>query len=272
MPELPEVETVLHGLKPHLEGATIQDVIVRQARLRWPVPPDLKHCLIQQRIGTLVRRGKYLLMPVGTGTLIMHLGMSGSLRLVLRDTSPGLHDHVDIVFSDTHLLRYTDPRRFGAILWTDDEAMQHRLLSSLGPEPLEPGFNAEYLHHSIKNRRIAIKSYIMDSHVVVGVGNIYAAEALFLAKIHPAMPAGQLSETACMQLVQSIQLVLQQAIQQGGTTIKDFVSSSGKPGYFTQQLNVYGRAGLPCNQCSLPLQSIKLGQRTTVFCPHCQYC
>lgn len=270
MPELPEVETVLHGLKPQLEGAIIQDVIVRHHQLRWPIEPNLKNILLHQTIGSLSRRAKYLLMPVDKGTLILHLGMSGSLGIVSLNTPLKSHDHVDIVFSDTHLLRYTDPRRFGAILWTEKGPNTHPLLSLLGPEPLETNFNAVYLSKVIKNRKVAIKSLIMNSHVVVGIGNIYAAEALFLANIHPATPSGQLNKKDCDRLVKAIQFVLSLAIKQGGTTLKDFVNSEGKPGYFKQALQVYGRSGLECNHCKTILQSIKLGQRSTVFCPACQ--
>ena len=271
MPELPEVETVLYGLKPHLEGAVIQDVIVREQQLRWPIPDDLKTRLTHQTIGILSRRAKYLIIPMPSGSLIVHLGMSGSLRIVTKATALKRHDHVDIIFSDTHLLRYNDPRRFGAILWNDtSDACAHPLLQSLGPEPLESHFTAGYLKQAAMNRRIAIKSLIMNNRVVVGIGNIYAAEALFLAKIHPTTPAGALTETDCRRLVEAIQQVLCQAIRQGGTSLKDFVNSEGKPGYFANELQVYGRAKLPCTQCKTPLQSITLGQRGTVFCANCQ--
>ena len=271
MPELPEVETVLSGLKPHLEGAVIQEVVVRQAQLRWPVPRHLNDHLMKQTIGHMSRRGKYLLIPISNkGTLIVHLGMSGSLQIVTKTTLPKHHDHLDLVFSATHLLRYTDPRRFGAVLWTDAKPDTHPLLKSLGPEPLSADFTAQYFLHAAKNRRIAIKSFIMDSHVVVGIGNIYAAEALHLAKIHPETPAGSLDEAACVHLVESIQQILRLAIKQGGTTVKDFLNSEGKPGYFVQELQVYGRAGLACKCCKTLLQSMKLAQRSTVFCPNCQ--
>lgn len=270
MPELPEVETTMQGLKPYLEGRTIEAVVLRQTQLRWPIPALLEQHLVQRTIGSLSRRAKYLLIPVHPGTLIIHLGMSGSLQIVTRDTAPRRHDHVDIIFSATHLLRYTDPRRFGAILWTDDAVNLHPLLKSLGPEPLGPDFTADYLKRAAANRRIAIKSLIMDSHVVVGVGNIYAAEALFLANIHPLSRAGLLTKQHCLRLVEAIQFVLRRAIKQGGTTLKDFVNSEGKPGYFAQELQVYGRGGLPCRQCATALVSIKLAQRSTVFCKQCQ--
>ena len=270
MPELPEVETVMHGLAPQIEGAVIQDVVVRHHQLRWPIPLNLKNCLNGEEVISLTRRGKYLLMNFDKGTLIMHLGMSGSLRIVTNMTPVGRHDHIDIIFSPKKILRYNDPRRFGAMLWTDNDPYQHPLLSSLGVEPLKPDFNHEYLKQRAMNRRIAIKPFIMDSHVVVGIGNIYAAEALFLASIHPAMPAGLLTTKQCHRLVDSIQDTLQSAIIQGGTTLKDFVNIEGKPGYFTQKLNVYGRAGLPCINCQTTLKCVKFGQRNTVFCEYCQ--
>jgi formamidopyrimidine-DNA glycosylase len=270
MPELPEVETVMCGLKPHLEGAIIQDVVVRHPHLRWPIPTSLKSNLNQQQISQLSRRGKYLLIAVNAGTLIIHLGMSGSLRIVTNLILPRRHDHVDIVFSDQKILRYHDPRRFGAVLWTEEDPFQHKLLASLGVEPLEKNFTPEYIKQKALGRRIAVKSFIMDSHIVVGVGNIYAAEALFLANIHPSTPSGVLTLLQCEQLVEAIQHVLQFAINQGGTTLKDFVNSEGKPGYFAQKLNVYGRAGLPCLKCQTTLKHLKLGQRSTVFCERCQ--
>lgn len=272
MPELPEVETVLRGLTPQLEGATIQDVIIRHHQLRWPIPTHLKTLLSQQKILSLSRRGKYLLIQVTTGTLIIHLGMSGSLRLLSLDTPPTRHDHVDIILSTHQRLRYNDPRRFGAILWTEGNPLNHPLLKSMGIEPLDIHFTGEYLKQKALNRSSAIKPFIMNSQIVTGIGNIYAAEALFLAKIHPAIPAGQLTQHQCEQLVDAIKQILKKAIQQGGTTLKDFVNSEGKPGYFSQKLHVYGRAGLPCSTCGTPLRSIQLGQRSTVFCEQCQPC
>ena len=270
MPELPEVETVMCGLKPHLEGAVVQEVVLRHHQLRWPIPLNLKNCIHHQQVRSLTRRGKYLLMQFDSGTLIMHLGMSGSLRIVTNTTPLGRHDHVDIIFSPQKILRYTDPRRFGALLWTEDDPGQHALLKSLGVEPLSPDFTHQYLKMRSMNRKIAIKPFIMDSHVVVGVGNIYAAESLFLAGIHPATPAGLLTSVQCERLVASIQQTLHSAIRQGGTTLKDFVNIEGKPGYFAQQLSVYGREGLPCVACQTILKGLKFGQRNTVFCEHCQ--
>lgn len=270
MPELPEVETIMRGLIPHLKNTVIVDVIVRQAKLRWPISPTLKKHLIQQRVLKLSRRGKYLLLQVTNGTLILHLGMSGRLQILSKITPPTRHDHVDIFFGDSYLLRYNDPRRFGAILWTETDPLQHSLLQSLGIEPLSDHFTGDYLKKRSENRRVAIKSFIMNSHVVTGIGNIYAAEALFLAKIHPLMPAEALTDAQYNQLVDAIKVILQAAIHQGGTTIKDFINSEGKPGYFTQQLRVYGRGGKPCLICHASLQTMQLGQRSTVFCESCQ--
>lgn len=270
MPELPEVETVLRGLKPHLLNTRIQGVIVRTSKLRWAIPANLSECLIDQQIMDLSRRAKYLLVRFASGTLIIHLGMSGRLCLLTSHTAAQAHDHVDILLDTGALLRYTDPRRFGAILWTVDPPLQHSLLHVLGPEPLEADFTAQYLKHRAAKRSLAVKSFIMDGKIVVGVGNIYAAEALFTAQIHPLTPAGQVSDQQWQRLVTAIREVLEAAVRQGGTTLKDFVDSAGKPGYFTQQLQVYGRAGLPCRTCNRILASLRFGQRSTVFCEYCQ--
>ena len=270
MPELPEIETILRGLSPQITGSVISDVIIRRPQLRWPIPINLPQCLVHQEVKQLSRRGKYLLIHVTTGTLIFHLGMSGSIRILERPTPPTAHDHVDIIFSDNRLLRYNDPRRFGAILWTNEDFSSHPLLQSMGIEPLDTHFTGQYLMKYCHNRRTAIKSLIMNSQVVTGIGNIYAAEALFIAHIHPATPAGLLSEHQCTQLVTAIKQILKSAIAQGGTTLKDFINSEGKPGYFAQSLHVYGRTNQPCTSCGKPLQLMQLGQRSTVFCPHCQ--
>ncbi|MDF1828173.1 MAG: bifunctional DNA-formamidopyrimidine glycosylase/DNA-(apurinic or apyrimidinic site) lyase [Legionellaceae bacterium] len=272
MPELPEVETVMRGLVPHLNGVIIHDVVVRCPKLRWPIPSDLNTKLNQQTIINLSRRGKYLLMQLSNGTLIIHLGMSGSLRLFsLNPTNPPkAHDHLDLVLSNHMLLRYNDPRRFGAILWTEDNPHQHKLLKTMGIEPFDINFTGAYLKHLALKRRTPIKSFIMNNKIVVGVGNIYAAEALFLAGIHPLTPSNLLTTQQCDQLASSIKTILSQAISNGGTTLKDFINSEGKPGYFSQKLHVYGRAGLPCTVCQSALESIKLGQRSTVFCATCQ--
>lgn len=270
MPELPEVETVVRGLQPHLTRKIIQNVIVRCEQLRWPIPSNLKRVLKQQRINCISRRGKYLLMHFDSGTLIIHLGMSGKLCLLTEPQSLKAHDHVDIIFSDQLILRYTDPRRFGAILWTTEPPLQHFLLEKLGPEPLESGFTAEYLYQTTRARRAAIKMVIMNHHIVVGVGNIYATEVLFLASIHPATPANQIALEQCQLLVKLIKQVLKNAIKKGGTTLKDFVNSAGRPGYFSQQLKMYGQEGKPCVNCSSIVRSMLLGQRSSAFCPSCQ--
>jgi formamidopyrimidine-DNA glycosylase len=270
MPELPEVETVKCGLKPHIENKTIQDVTVRHSQLRWPIPADLKNQLTGQLVIKITRRGKYLLLQVTSGTLIIHLGMSGSLRVITQNLLPTRHDHVDIVLSDKTIIRYNDPRRFGAILWTANDPFTHPLLQAIGIEPLDEHFTGHYLQQKALKRHAPIKSFLMNSKMVAGIGNIYAAEALFLAKIHPMMPAHALTITECDNLVHAIKQILHNAIESGGTTLKDFVNSEGKPGYFSQNLQVYGRAKLPCKICATLLESFQLGQRSTVFCGHCQ--
>jgi formamidopyrimidine-DNA glycosylase len=270
VPELPEVETTCRGLAPHLLGRTVTAVTVRNPRLRWPIPADLPQQLQGHRLQTLERRGKYLLFGFAHGCLIGHLGMSGSMRILQEPRAVAKHDHVDIQFGPQVLLRYTDPRRFGALLWTAGAPAEHDLLASLGPEPLTDTFDAAYLFARSRQRTQAIKTFIMDSHVVVGVGNIYANEALFRAGIRPTKAAGQVSLRAYEQLVADIKTVLAQAIAQGGTTLRDFTGGDGKPGYFRQTLAVYGRGGQPCISCGKVLKEIKLGQRATVYCTRCQ--
>lgn len=271
MPELPEVETTLRGISAHVLHIPITRVNVRNPHLRWPVPANLSSQLADQQFTQLQRRAKYLLLSTHEGgTLIIHLGMSGSLRIVPDTTPYEKHDHVEIQFANHQALRLKDPRRFGAVLWTDESTEQHPLLSHLGPEPLSDTFNAQYLYQVSRKRNLSIKQFIMDSKIVVGVGNIYANEALFASRIHPKRAAGRISLKRYEKLVVEIKKVLQQAIAQGGTTLKDFVSASGKPGYFKQELSVYGRAGLPCNQCQKPLTEIRINNRSTVYCSHCQ--
>lgn len=271
MPELPEVETTLRGIKPHLEQQEIRYITVRHSQLRWPIPADIAVKLSGQKITQLRRRGKYLLLTLSCGTLILHLGMSGRLKILQEPAPPPQkHDHVDIGFANGVLLRFTDPRRFGAILWYGGDPSQHALLKNLGPEPLERNFSGQYLWQLARSRKLPIKSFIMDAKVVVGVGNIYANEALFLAGIHPLAPAASLSLAQYHELVATIKTVLRQAIKQGGTTLKDFYNSEGKPGYFATQLTVYGREGLPCLRCKTLLQSLRIAQRSTVYCPQCQ--
>jgi formamidopyrimidine-DNA glycosylase len=270
MPELPEVETTCRGIAPHIVGQTVKQVIIRQPRLRWLVPESLGPALTGLCIQTVSRRAKYLLFTTGAGTMLVHLGMSGSLRILSTGQGAGKHDHIDFIFNDDTVLRFNDPRRFGAVLWTTAPAAEHQLLRNLGPEPLLDGFNGELLYALSRNRKMPVKSFIMDSHIVVGVGNIYANEALFMAGILPARQAGKISLARYQKLADCIRVILQNAIQQGGTTLRDFVNEAGKPGYFQQQLRVYGRAGLPCMQCQQPLKEIRPANRSTVFCGNCQ--
>ena len=269
MPELPEVETTRQGIEPHLQGQRVERVIVRHHGLRWPVPDDLDVRLSGQHILRVERRAKYLLIRAESGTLLCHLGMSGSLRMVEAATPAEKHEHVDVVLASGQALRYTDPRRFGCMLWVP-EGEQHPLLEKLGPEPLSDDFNAAALQARAKGRQVAIKPFIMDNAVVVGVGNIYASEVLFAAGIDPRKPAGKVSQAKLALLVDEIKQVLARAIEQGGTTLKDFVGGDGKPGYFQQELMVYGRAGQPCPKCGTGLREIKLGQRSSVYCGICQ--
>jgi formamidopyrimidine-DNA glycosylase len=269
MPELPEVETTLRGISPHVLGRRISGVIVRQSSLRWPIPNELTSILLRRQLLDIHRRGKYLLFKFTHGHMLIHLGMSGSLRVVSPEESVKKHDHVDIIFSDV-CLRYHDPRRFGAVLWTGDDIESHKLLAHLGPEPLTDDFSSEYLFRQSRKRTKDIKAFIMDSHVVVGVGNIYANEALFSAGIRPSKAAGKVTAKQYMMLVGEIKTVLKRSIAQGGTTLKDFVGGDGKPGYFVQQLNVYGRKGQPCVTCAKPLKEIRQSQRSSVYCTQCQ--
>jgi formamidopyrimidine-DNA glycosylase len=270
MPELPEVETTRRGLSPHLCDRRVASVHVRDGRMRWPVPADLNVLLAGRRIDAVDRRGKYLLIRMDRGCLIAHLGMSGSLRMVAPESPPRKHDHIDIVLQDGGCLRFHDPRRFGCLLWTEEDPLRHALLSELGLEPLEEGFSGDYLHDVSRNRETPVKHLIMDSRVVVGVGNIYANEALFRAGIRPRRAAGRISSGRYDRLAESIKQALAEAIAQGGTTLRDFVNASGKPGYFQQVLKVYGREGQACSTCAGLIQSERLGQRATYFCPRCQ--
>lgn len=270
MPELPEVETTVRGIAPHLIRQCVKQAIVRQPQLRWPVPENLNPLLTGLTVESVSRRGKYLLFSLDTGTMIIHLGMSGSLRILPCGRVPGKHDHIDIELSNDTVLRFNDPRRFGALLWTTQSPDEHPLLKSLGPEPLLASFDGDYLYRESRKRQSPVKSFIMDSHVVVGVGNIYANEALFMAGIHPSRHAGRISLTRYDRLVTCIKTVLQDAIDQGGTTLRNFVNESGQPGYFKQQLRVYGRTGMPCRKCLQPLEEIRINNRSTVLCKHCQ--
>lgn len=270
MPELPEVETCVQGLKTHLENQVIESITVREPRLRWPIPASFADTMRNQLIHTVRRRAKYIILDLDVGHIIIHLGMSGSVRVLTPALTADTHDHVDIILKSNHMIRYNDPRRFGCILHVNEPLSEHKLFSQLGPEPLEKSFNARYLVGKCKNRKAAIKNIIMHNHIVVGVGNIYASEALFLSKIPPYMPAGLLSESQASRLVKHIKSVLKQAIRKGGTTLRDFVNTSGKPGYFQQSLYVYARENKACRVCETQLNLIKLGGRSSVYCPHCQ--
>jgi formamidopyrimidine-DNA glycosylase len=269
MPELPEVETTCRGISPHLLHKTIDSVILRRFKLRWDIEKNLSSILQGQRVKQIYRRAKYILIEFETGTLIIHLGMSGSLRWLNSTIQPEKHDHVDFVF-DENCLRYRDPRRFGAILWTESPVLKHRLLATLGVEPLSDDFTAEYLYQQSRHRKVPVKTFIMDSHTLVGVGNIYACESLFKSAIDPRRLANKISLKRYRVLVDEIKKVLEKAIQQGGTTLKDFSSSDGKLGYFQQSLAVYGRIGLPCIQCQNSIKKIKQAQRSTFYCSQCQ--
>ncbi len=272
MPELPEVETTLRGVAPYLEGRRVAGVVVRQPKLRWPVQTDLPQILAGQRVIRCSRRAKYLLIHLSAGIVLVHLGMSGSLRVFQPGNAPeaGKHDHADIVFSDGLLLRFHDPRRFGALLWYAGAPETHPLLAPLGPEPLSADFDPPHLYRALQKRRSPVKTVLMDNHVVVGVGNIYANESLFLAGISPLRPANQVSEEEAAALTGHIRDVLTRAIAKGGSTLRDFVDSSGKSGYFQQEYAVYGRHKAPCPTCGHPIEKQTVGQRGTFYCPHCQ--
>lgn len=270
MPELPEVETTRRGIAPALEGRRIAALIVREPRLRWPVPPALAGEIAGQSVSRIRRRAKYLLIDLERGSLILHLGMSGSLRVLPTDTPLIDHDHVDILLDSGFLLRFNDPRRFGSLLWTNADPLAHPLLRRLAPEPLDTAFDGDYLYRASRGRRVAIKQFVMNSHAVVGVGNIYASEALFRARIHPRRVAGRLSREQLKQLARGIKAVLTTAIRAGGTTLRDYVGADGNPGYFRQKLYVYERAGKSCRVCRRSIRQITQGQRSTYFCPNCQ--
>jgi formamidopyrimidine-DNA glycosylase len=270
VPELPEVETTRRGISAPLRGRTVTGLTVREARLRWPLQRGLSAQVTGQRVGSVGRRAKYLLIELETGTLIAHLGMSGSLRVISPGIPPGVHDHYDLLLSSGKCLRFNDPRRFGSLLWTRRDPERHRLLTGLGPEPLGADFSGDYLASVACGRRVAVKPFIMDQRIVVGVGNIYASEALFRAGIDPRRAAGRTSALRLGDLVAAIRETLDQAIRQGGTTLRDYVDPRGHPGYFRQQLFVYERAGRPCRRCGTPIRRVVQGQRASYFCPSCQ--
>ena len=269
MPELPEVEITRQGIEPFLAERTITGVAVRHARLRWPIPRNLAAILTGERIRAVRRRAKYLLLDCGKGTLILHLGMSGSLRVVRPAEAHGPYDHFDLVVGEV-AVRLRDPRRFGAVLWHRGDPAAHPLLAGLGVEPLSREFTGRALHAAMRGRRAAIKQVLMDHRLVVGVGNIYANESLFRAGIRPQTPARRLSRARCERLAAAVRRTLEDALSAGGSTLRDFVQSDGSPGYFQQQYFVYDRAGAPCRRCATPVRRIVQGQRSTFYCPVCQ--
>ncbi|MDR2871598.1 MAG: bifunctional DNA-formamidopyrimidine glycosylase/DNA-(apurinic or apyrimidinic site) lyase [Xanthomonadaceae bacterium] len=269
MPELPEVETTRCGLEPHLRGRSVRAVILRRADLRWPIPDEIRLCLPGQKIIEVRRRAKYLLLDTRIGSAIVHLGMSGSLRVLAADTPLRMHDHVDIALSSGHVLRFNDPRRFGCLLW-QPRGQTHPLLEELGPEPLSDQFDGDYLYARSRGRQAPVKAFLMDQRIVVGVGNIYAAESLFLAGIAPRRAAGRVSHARYVVLANAVKSILKRAIERGGTTLRDFIRPDGAPGYFEQELLVYGREGEMCRRCGHRLLHASIGQRATVWCGHCQ--
>jgi formamidopyrimidine-DNA glycosylase len=274
MPELPEVETTRRGLAPHLEGRRIAAVTLRRPDLRWPIPPDVAEQLPGQRIDAIRRRAKYLLLDTAAGSALLHLGMSGSLRVLPATTPVTAHDHVDLALDSGRILRFNDPRRFGCLLW-QPPGETHELLRELGPEPLSDAFDGtafdgNYLFARSRGRSAPVKAFLMDQRVVVGVGNIYAAEALFAAGISPLRAAGKVSRERYVVLADAVKRILAHAITRGGTTLRDFISPDGAPGYFEQELSAYGRGGAPCPRCGRALKQASIGQRATVWCGHCQ--
>lgn len=270
MPELPEVETIVNGLSPHLIGKQFSHVNIYQPRLRWPVPSDLPQQIVNQPILSITRRAKYILISFVRQYLLIHLGMSGRLILTSQNTALKKHDHVEFIIDKNTVLRYHDPRRFGAVLLADLDIESNSLFYHLGPEPLSPDFTPHYLFARAKNHKTPIKNFIMNNKIVVGVGNIYANESLFLAKLSPILPANQLTLKTAATLVKCIQQVLNQAILAGGTSFRDYRDANGQAGYFEQNLYVYGRKNLPCKKCDLPLIEIRMMNRSTVFCNRCQ--
>jgi formamidopyrimidine-DNA glycosylase len=270
MPELPEVETTRRGIAQAVTGKVIENVIVREPRLRWRLPKEFSNQLQGQRIREVRRRAKYLLMDLDRGCLIVHLGMSGNFRVVATDTAAIKHDHIDIVLDSKQLLRFNDPRRFGSMHYTTGDPNEHLLLKKLAPEPLSDAFDATYLVKKARRRKVVVKQFIMNANLVVGVGNIYASESLFRAGIRPSRAAGRVKQVELAKLVKAIKAVLSDAIRAGGTTLRDYVNADGAPGYFKQKLFVYERAGEPCRKCKTPIKQLRHGQRSTYYCPMCQ--
>ena len=270
MPELPEVETIRRGIEPHVVGRTIEKVIVRDRRLRWPIARGFEKKLAGRRIRAVDRRGKYLLLDLGGDKVILHLGMTGNLALLEPGRAVKKHDHLDLELSGQLTLRFNDPRRFGAALWWPASHASHMLLEHMGPEPFAPEFSAEYLARLARKRSAPVKNFLMDGRIVVGVGNIYAVEALFRAGIRPMRQAGRVTRAEYGKLVEAVRSVLNDAIAAGGTTFRDFRDSNGEPGYFVQKLDVYDRAGQACRKCKTPIKRLVIGQRSSYYCPRCQ--
>ena len=270
MPELPEVETTRRGLAPLVCGATVSAVVVRNRALRQPVTRNLARILTGKRIDQLERRAKYLLFRAGDGTLIVHLGMSGRLWIVDADTAPEAHDHFDLALENGRIVRLRDPRRFGLVLWHAGNPHEHKLLRDIGPEPFSPALSAEWLYRETRARGGAIKNALMDSHLIAGVGNIYASEALFRARINPKLPARRIGLERYAELIVKIRETLAEAIEAGGSSLRDYVNSAGEAGYFQNRFFVYGRAGEPCLNCQTPIRALTQGQRSTFYCPRCQ--
>ncbi|BAV32952.1 5-hydroxymethyluracil DNA glycosylase [Sulfuricaulis limicola] len=270
MPELPEVETTRRGIEPHTVGRTVVRLVVRNPALRWRVTPKLVQEFSGQTIRSVTRRGKYLLFATDAGAAILHLGMSGSLRVAPCTQAANIHDHVDIVLDNGDCLRLHDPRRFGCLLWTRDDPQKHKLLRDLGPEPLAADFSGDHLFVKSRRRKRAIRDFLLDSRVLAGIGNIYANEALFAAGLRPMRAAGRISKDQYARLTQAIRATLNRALKAGGTTLRDFRNGRGEPGYFQLSLNVYGRGGERCLVCGTAIKAKRLGQRSAFFCPKCQ--
>ena len=270
MPELPEVETTRRGIEPHVLGRRVVALAVHEPRLRWRVDASMPAAVAGQRVSGVRRRAKYLLIDLERGSLLLHLGMSGSLRVMPGDTPRLTHDHVDLLLDSGQTLRFNDPRRFGSLHWLTEDPARHPLLRDLAPEPLGDDFDAAYLHRVSRGRRVAIKQLVMNSQLVVGVGNIYASEALFRAGVRPGRAARSLTRDDCARLVKAIRAVLAMAIRFGGTTLRDYVGADGRPGYFRRKLYVYERGGEPCRRCGMPIRQLVQGQRSTYYCPSCQ--
>ena len=270
MPELPEVETTLRGIKPHAVGKVIQGIKIREYSLRYRIPSHLKRTLKDTKIEGITRRAKYLIFKTSSGSFILHLGMSGSLRIANPEMKPSKHDHVDIELDNKKIIRFRDPRRFGLLLWVGDNPLEHRLLRNLGPEPLTKAFNGLYLHKKSRNRKISVKNFLMNSHIVAGIGNIYASEALFKAGVRPGLQSKRCSLRQYESLSLGIKKILKSAITNGGTSLRDFTNESGNPGYFKNKLHVYQRHGMPCYVCGETIKKKILGQRSSFYCPSCQ--